>query len=220
MICVAWMRDKERRLYLSTATPVTDGEIPTEQYKPKRSKDDLYPTPLVGVQYNRAMWGVDNANQYAANQSPNRRTKRWWLPIVLHYFHVAVVNAYLLYSSFGAASLPTIDFPKFREVLGEELVAGFTAGHAKIGRPPSVNVSATFHTQEQSLAPVGGGERESGRCSVCCVQPGNSRTDKRSQTGSRTSFRCKECTAASDRLIWVCSVHKNPKCWAKHTAGK
>jgi len=216
MICVAWMRNKERRLYLSTATtvPVTE-----EKYKPKgkrKSNDEevRFLAPSVSIQYNRGMWAVDTANQYAAKNAPGRRSKRYWLSIVLHYFHVAVVNAYLLYSTYGHESLPKIDFPQFRDALGEALVDGFTAGRGTIGAPTT---HASKHTQEQSRTPSGGGRRERGRCSVCCHQFGNGRTNNREQEGSRTTFRCAECSKRSCRSIWVCSIHDKPECWKKHS---
>jgi len=215
MICVAWMRNKERRLYLSTATtvPVTE-----EKYKPKgkrkSSEEEVrFLAPSVSIQYNRGMWAVDTANQYAAKNAPGRRSKRYWLSIVLHYFHVAVVNAYLLYSTYGHESLPKIDFPQFRDALGEALVDGFTAGRETIGRPP--NPTTSKHSHVQSDFDPARGRRTQGRCTQCVKQIGP--RGNRKQTGHQTTRLCAECTAASSSTTWKAWVcDKDPKCWHDH----
>lgn len=210
LVCVACDKDGKRRLYLSTASEVP---MNPKRYKPN-SSDEWLTVPSVVPLYNRRMWTVDCSNQYAANDTPHRRSPRWWLSIVLHYFHVAVVNAYLLYSRFGHESLPTANtFHAFRKLLADELVAGYDAGRGKIGRP---SIRASNHTQEQSIAPAAGGRRERGNCGVCCHQLGNSRNGTRSRSGCTTSFRCAECSTRSGRSIWVCDVRVNDQCWHQH----
>ena len=88
----------------------------------------MYDAPEVSDQYNKMMGGVDIANQYTAQRSPWRQSKgRWWLAVLLHYFHVSVVNAYMLYSIYGHESLPKLLFGEFRIKLAEALLEGYCA---------------------------------------------------------------------------------------------
>src|SRR6185312_3102657 len=182
-----------------------------EKYKPKgkrKSNDEevRFLAPSVSIQYNRGMWAVDTANQYAAQNAPGRRSKRYWLSIVLHYFHVAVVNAYLLYSTYGHESLPKIDFPQFRDALGEALVEGFTAGRGEIGRTPHPNSSK--HTPMKTDVYDRNGRRKRGRCVQCVKQIGP--RGSQVQTGAQTSWKCVECD------MWVCFDGNDTDCWVKH----
>ena len=209
MICVACLRKGKRRLYLSTASDVP---VKPERYRPNASAEWLTVPSIVPL-YNRRMWTVDCSNQYAAKDKPHRRSKRWWLSIVLHYFHVAVVNAYLLYSKFGHESLPNVDFPQFRKRLANELVAGFDAGRKKIGRQ-SIQPKG-LHTHVQSDVNPGSDRRIKGRCSQCVTNEGQ--RGAQVQSGHQTTWYCAECTAAHDstkKKVWVCI--KDPKCWIDH----
>jgi hypothetical protein len=164
----------------------------------------MFEVPSLSRQYDANASGVDTANQYAAKYSPWRRAKRWWMSIFLHFFHVAVVNAYMLYSVHGNDALKSMNFGEFRQQLALELTAGFHSGRGQMGRPrkrPKTN-----HKHEQIDAPSGGGVRHRGRCSVCCRHIGP-RGDQ-IQVGNKTSWRCALCD------VWVC--HTNPLCWPKH----
>ena len=208
MIAVAYVSgDKKRRVYLSTATPVP---VPTVE---RKSGDKTFSVPTIFDQYNKRMFGVDLSNQYAAMYSPWRRSQRWWLPIVLHYFHVAVVNAYLLYSAYGAESLPSLEFSKFRERLAEELTVGFTTGRTVIGRPPKQSTGKHEHveTDEQFYS----GRRKNGLCSVCAFSSGS--RGNQTVSGHRTSWICKQCSWNPSKPIWVC--HVDTDCWVCHLKG-
>jgi len=187
-----------KRMFISTATPVP---IPIAQ---QNVNGQTYDAPEVSELYNRLMGGVDTANQYAAQRTPWRQSKgRWWLPVLLHYFHVSVVNAYMLYSIYGHESLPNVKFGRFREILAEELINGYVA-RSKRGRPQSMNAGHHEHVQTNDV--MVSGRRTRGRCHVCCRRKGS--YDQQKQKGNVTGWKCKQCD------VWVCQTTKN--CWRKH----
>ena len=187
-----------KRMFISTATAVP---IPITEQK---VKGNAYPAPEVSEQYNRAMGGVDTSNQYAAQRSPWRQSKgRWWLAVLLHYFHVSVVNAYMLYSIYGNESLPNVRFGRFRDMLAEALLAGYV-GRSKRGRPQAMNTG--HHEHQQTDEHAHNGRRKNGRCSVCASQIGSRGQSK--EKGKRTVYKCRQCD------VWVCDTNKS--CWRKH----
>jgi hypothetical protein len=203
LICVACKRKGKRVLYLSTATDVP---VKPERYKPNDS-DEWLTVPSVVPLYNRRMWTVDCSNKYVATDTPHRRSPRWWLSIVLHYFHVAVVNAYLLYSKFGHDSLPTAStFHAFRKLLADELVAGFDAGRQKIGRPSNPNTIK--HTPRKTDEYYNNGRRKDGWCVSCSNSEGSRGAQVR--TGSKSVWKCLECD------VWVCFDGLDAECWVRH----
>lgn len=209
MIAVAYVSgDKKRRVYLSTATPVP---LPTVE---RKSGDKTFTVPTIFDQYNKRMFGVDLSNQYAAMYSPWRRSQRWWLPIILHYFHVAVVNAYLLYSAYGAESLPSMEFGRFRERLAEQLTAGFTTGRTVIGRPPKQSTGKHEHTETDHFN--ADSRRKRGRCSVCAFRSGT--RGNQVLHGHMTTWLCKQCSWHPDKPVWVCRTDEN--CWNNHLRGR
>jgi len=191
-------KPSDKRMFMSTATPIP---IPiTEQNVNGKS----YQAPHVSEQYNRMMGGVDTSNQYAAQRSPWRQSRgRWWLAVFLHYFHVSVANAYMLYSIYGSPELPTVRFGEFREMLAEQLLDGFVA-RSKRGRPQSQNTGHHEHVQTDDA--MASGRRKRGRCHVCCKRKGS--YDQQKQKGNVTGWKCKQCD------VWVCRTTKN--CWRTH----
>ena len=193
-------KPKDKRMFITTTTAVP---IPITEQK---VNGKAYAAPDVSQQYNRMMGGVDTANQYAAQRSPWRQSKgRWWLAVLLHYFHVSVANAYILYTLYGNQELPNVRFGVFREKLAEALINGYAA-RSKRGRPLKRNCDHE-HTRTADVA--SNGQRKTGRCSECAHRKGASGQQK--EKGKRTIWKCRQCD------VWVCNV--NVSCWEKHRAG-
>lgn len=53
--------------------------------------------PSVVHNYNQHMGGVDQLDQWVASYRTRMRQKKWWWPIFIYFFDVAVVNSWLLW---------------------------------------------------------------------------------------------------------------------------
>ena len=53
--------------------------------------------PQVVADYNNHMGGVDQSDQMFRLYSVQSRTRKWWKTLFLHFFDIAVVNAYILW---------------------------------------------------------------------------------------------------------------------------
>jgi hypothetical protein len=190
-------------LYVSTVTPV-----PVEFAGSGTNMDANMP-PTVSL-YNSQMSGIDIANRLAAKNSPWRRARRWFVAIFLHYFHVAVANAFLLYSWYGAAELPTMNFGEFTLSLATALMEGFTAGRAVPGRPHAL--VARKHNIERFDGRFANEQQKRGNCRVCAHSYGARGEQK--LTGKKTMWICTTCSAAA-RPFWVCD--RDSACWRSHS---
>jgi hypothetical protein len=201
--------EKAPRHFISTATAV-----PVESTTIRTKTGANVDVPSVMAQYNALMGGVDTANRFAAKNTVWRKAKRWWLCVFLHYFHVACVNAFLLYTQFGRTD-KRLNFTQFCDALSQELTEGFVTGRKRMGRPPkrlSGVHNLTRSTDIISNGKAGDHARKRGRCSVCCERTRAGAVGKRVQTGKWTAWRCRECA------VWVCGIES--ACWKAHCDGR
>jgi hypothetical protein len=200
ILAIRWRKDNgDVRELFSTDTPwPLPAEDPAPAPAPAASAADpsgaaaadaKTPVPLPVQNYNRTMFGVDYANQFAASYTPWRKSYCWWFSIICHYFHVGVVNAYVMYSVHGDESLPNMSFSDFTKQLARELIGDFSCTSRR-GRPPS-NAHCAIGKGTKSI-----------ECREC---------------GKYTSAICTTCTAvADDHPYAVCCVCTERSCWADH----
>jgi hypothetical protein len=196
--------DKPRH-FVSTATAV-----PVESTTIQTKSRVMVKVPAVMAQYNALMGGVDTANRFAAKNTPWRKAKRWWLCVFLHFFHVACVNAFLLYEKYGI-TLKKLTFAQFCDALSLELIDCFVTGRKRMGAPPKrlSGVHNAARTDSWKLAGAAQKRRrEQGRCSLCCERARVGLAGKQVQTGKWTVWKCRECD------VWVCAP--DSKCWKAH----
>jgi hypothetical protein len=197
-------RQKNRpSLYVSTATAV-----PVE-FAASIANPDANMPQTVSL-YNNEMSGIDIANKYAAKNSPWRRARRWFVAIFLHYFHVAVVNAFLLYSWYGAAELPTMNFGAFTRALATALMEGFTKGRAVPGRPPAL--VARQHNIAKFDGRLENDAQKRGLCKRCAHQYGA--RGEQQLTGKKTMWVCTTCSTPA-HPYWICGFQSD--CWRLHS---
>ena len=220
MACILHQRLNDKRIWLTTASQLP---MATIRYTPGNSASS-YTAPAVMQTYNTAMSGVDLANQFAAKNTPNRKTMRWWVVFILHIFQTAAANAYLLARSFGHEAVkeggdrvrgsrvpvPTATFTAFRDELALQLIDCFSARSRQSQRPVEF---VEWHNQEQTVATDGAKRRPRGDCSECCHRSGARSQQKLVAGSSRTTFYCVQCTAMrKSGRCWVCSG----SCWQAH----
>jgi len=219
MACVLHQRLSDKRIWLTTASPLP---MTTIRYNPGKSASS-YTAPHVMQLYNTAMSGVDLANQFAAKNTPNRKTMRWWVVFILHIIQTAAANAYLLARSFGSpvvreggervrgsrVPVPTATFSAFRDELALQLIGEFSARQRQRQHPVEF---VERHSQQQTDK-QDGKPRQLGECSECHHRTGERGSQARVPGAKRTTFYCVQCTATRTRgRCWVCLG----KCWNAH----
>ena len=87
--------------------------------------------PQIVVDYNRHIGYVDKGDRMANSYSINRRTWKWTKILLFHFFDLAILNSYILFSSLGGKKISHRDF---RNILMWNLLA--QAGHERnVQRP-------------------------------------------------------------------------------------
>ena len=220
--------------YLTTATPVINGEVPEEyvrtgKVKPGLPRDQrtivVVPDPV--ALYNNTMTGVDLANNNACRVTLWRQSKRYIISIFLHFLNVAIANAWYIYQRYNSSN-PDITLKNFRMQLAHELVpVGFTK-RQRYG-PVAVLSAERKHTQvanKSASVRLRDGENRKetvrGRCVVCCGRKSVKAADgvkRQKQIGNKATLICKECSAATGRKVFVCSAMQNSACWPAHCKG-
>jgi len=151
--------------------------------------------PIVNVDYNKYMGGVDVSDQHASYYRVGRKTMKWWKYIVWHLINLAITNAYVVYRTTPPNAVRAeprkkrISHLDFRADIIEQLVANFSrAGTAKRQRA-SVDtaqmdpaVAITHLLEKTHLSRI---------CRYC---------SKKSGSTARTTMWCKDCA------VYLCPV--------------
>ena len=66
-------------------------------YSGEKKCEISVPQPTVVHNYNQHMGGVDQLDQSVAAYRTRMRQKKWWWPILIYFFDVAIVNAWILW---------------------------------------------------------------------------------------------------------------------------
>lgn len=82
------------------------------------------PVPPCIADYNRAMGGVDLADQNSTYYTVKRKTRKWWKVIFARCLDMAIVNTWVM--SHHSPGAPKLSQKQFRILLAEQLVGNFT----------------------------------------------------------------------------------------------
>ena len=77
-------------------TTVHDDSVVTKQRRTRAAPEDVR-KPVVIVQYNEFMGGVDHGDQLLSYYGFSHRTLKWWRRALFYLVEVAIVNAYIMY---------------------------------------------------------------------------------------------------------------------------
>ncbi|KAK7095512.1 hypothetical protein V1264_006908 [Littorina saxatilis] len=94
LLCLR-INDRKNVSFLSTRHTAATGEAPPSAHR----NQDAPPVtkPVVILDYNANMDGVDNFDQNLGYYSFYRKTVKWWKRMAFHLIHLAKVQAYILY---------------------------------------------------------------------------------------------------------------------------
>ena len=84
-------------------------------------KDEIISKPIMIIQYNTYMGGVDKCDQYLSYYSLGRKSIKWWKKVFFRLFELCIINAMVVYFN------KNIEFSKrmqahnfFHEILARE----------------------------------------------------------------------------------------------------
>ncbi|KAG8222824.1 hypothetical protein J437_LFUL005030 [Ladona fulva] len=94
------------------------------------------PIPMVIVEYNKHMGGVDLSDQFLATYRTTIRTKKWWWPFFAWLIDISCVQGWLLHKRLGGS----MDYLQFHRVCARYLMKHY--GSPSSGRGSGQNVLA------------------------------------------------------------------------------
>ena len=104
---VKWMDKKEVFVASNYFDPTASGEVS------RRGKDGSrrqISCPLAIVQYNKYMGGVDLPDQKIKCYMIDRKSKRNWIRIFLHFLSVSMMNSFVYYKQFSNSNIRTVEY--------------------------------------------------------------------------------------------------------------
>ena len=183
LMALKW-RDKRDICMLSS---VHDAEMQTVPVRGGGTKDK----PIVCVEYNDAMGGVDLSDQYVISYSTTRkRLKKYYHKIFRHLLDIAVFNSYVIYKKHGGNNTHL----QFRLQLIEKLIEKYNGSTPPEAMPvlPVKNLPPTpaerFSARHfpDTFPPSGTRAHTRKRCVVCL-----GKKERR-----ETMYRCNDCDVA------------------------
>src|SRR6267154_948832 len=187
--------DKRQISHLSTGClPGLEDKAVTPKPLVKEVKPlvkEVKPKPLVNLDYNKYMGGVDLSDQHGSYYPVGRKARKWWKYIFWHFINLAINNAYVLFrATLNPMATDSRTRPKgvkthkeFRLEVIQQLVGSFSRRVPVKRRLPSSGVVlmdpvvALSHIPEKS--------DHNRNCQYC-----SKKSDKR----VRTRVWCKDCT--------------------------
>jgi hypothetical protein len=135
------------------------------------------PAPMVVVDYQQYMRGVDRVDQQCSTFSPGSQSHRWWVPIAWWLVNLACHNAYIIHSELRAASgARPMENNAFRVQLAKQLINNWS-GRKRSGRPAAAPSSADHRLVHSDVT------RD---CAICSSRaPGGTR--------AQTHYLCNPC---------------------------
>jgi hypothetical protein len=91
--------------------------------------------PLAIVQYNKYMGGVDLSDQKIKYYTIDRKSKRNWMRIFLHFLGMSMVNSFIYYKDLSDSNISTV---KYISCISTALIGNYCS-RKRIGRPLAIS---------------------------------------------------------------------------------
>ncbi|XP_049779741.1 uncharacterized protein LOC126176625 [Schistocerca cancellata] len=150
--------------------------------------------PIVLKDYNSSMNYVDNFDRIKSDYAIDRKSKKWWMRLFLHFLDCSVTNACNMHKEIEMEQFYNKDFR--REVCENLLV------------PKIVSVAANFASVSQSSIAT------QIKSNKPYIDQSIRHESSKHQAIHSSSRRCAVCSSKKNpvRTVWMCSVCKVPLC--------
>ena len=139
---VGWKDNKV--VYLVSNCEKKTPQTKVERYCRDSKAKILVPQPNPIRKYNKAMGGVDRADQNISTYRIGIRSKKWWWPLFAWIPDMVMQNAWLLYRKFKKPEDQSYDLLGFRREIVNVCLMKFRSPARGVGRPRAiVNTAST-----------------------------------------------------------------------------
>ena len=199
----AWMDNKVVTVMSTNTQPASTDTVLRRQKDGSRIS---IPCPEAIVSYNTNMGAVDRGDQLRGYYNCRTKSRKFYKYIFYFLFDVSIINAFILFKTFGSASSYKI-LKDFRLQLARELIGDYCS-RRRAGRGGGAILPLSLLHFPLKVGPDPANRRR-GRCAHC-----KQRHDKRTDS----SWFCRECG------VWLChSGDSSSDCfflWHKHRVGE
>lgn len=208
LLACVW-KDKRIIHFLTTLhVAVTSVACTVQRRGEDGTREDVECPPCL-PDYQTYMRGVDRGDQLMCYYNIGRRSTKWWKRVFSYIVEVCALNACVLYKFAHTNRSSREDYLAFRISLGESLVGTFTSRSLSIGRPRSLEHQQLLRLDQSRQHFPECVAQEVRRDCVVCAEVGRRSHVPRSQSRSRTKFRCSVCK------VFLCITHDR-NCFLKY----
>ncbi|XP_049816570.1 piggyBac transposable element-derived protein 3-like [Schistocerca nitens] len=185
-------RWKDNRAVNLISTCHSPSDVSTVTRKMKDGTITNITCPIVLKDYNSSMNYVDNFDRLESDYAIDRKSKKWWMRLFLHFLDCSVTNAFIMHKEIEMEQFSNKAFR--REVYKNSLAPKIVAA----------NFASVSHT---SIAPRIKSHKPYVDESI------RHKSSKQQQIHS-SSRRCAVCSSKKNpvQTVWMCSVCKVPLC--------
>lgn len=175
-------------------------DVETVNRKSNDGTQNRISCPKVLFDYNKNMNFVDNFDRLTNDYALDRKSMRWYLRLVFHFFECAITNAFIIHKEIE--NMPKIKNKDFHRSIYNDLLASKIISTENKSSPSTSKARPTVSSSKKPVV------MESVRCESSKHQP--------IRTSSRRCARCSTKKKAV-RSIWSCSVCKVNLCMRKES---
>ena len=178
---IKWMDKKEVLVASNYFDPAVSDKVSRQSKDGSRKQISC---PLAIVQYNKYMGGVDLSDQKIKYYAIDRKAKRNWIRIFLHFLNLSLINSFICYKHLSRSNISTVEYISS---VSTALIGDYSS-RKRPGRPLAItnqkkmriesNISDTVSSETpQLLAHMPEVISTRRRCAYCSTKEREKRTD-------------------------------------------
>jgi hypothetical protein len=148
-------------------------EVETAERKNKDGSTSYVPCPIALKEYNKNMNCVDKFDQNKKTCQIDRKSKKWWHRIFIHFIDVAVVNAHVIYTQKTGIKIKINDFRRqiSSELFSKKIIEKRQMKQTSESPPVQLKrnkpfVSKSIRLEQSAHHPTRSTRRRCGNCST------------------------------------------------------
>ena len=128
---IKWMDKKEVLVESNYFDPAISDKVSRQSKDGSRKQISC---PLAIVQYNKYMGGVDLSDQKIKYYAIDRKAKRNWIRIFLHFLNLSLINSFVCYKHLSRSNISTVEYISS----GSTALIGDYSSRKRPGRPLAI----------------------------------------------------------------------------------